>query len=256
MELRISRRGKFLLALLAVWLLAGAYIVYRHFAIERLEKLALSPASGTASAGAAIKKLSAYRGSWPTDSLLSIATADREFIDDRQDLAIHAVAIRGNAVAIAQLSELLQPSNGLARREAVAKALVENVCNGQCVQSILHYLERYWSGQGEKEDITLLAMHSDDPEIDKEEASVAEDLGKVLTRNERTTLDVLDRIYGLGSPAPSAFSLHVVESLHMRRACFLLSMSKHDLLDPSKKETLEKLFHDLRCPPELENGKD
>jgi hypothetical protein len=248
-------RFKILAALLVAWLLLGAYVLYRHSEIERLAEIALSPLSGKASYSA-IGQLSTYRGSWATDSLLRIATADRGFIDDRQELAIQAIAVRGDAAALAQLAKLLQPSIGLAMREAVAKALVENVCNEECAQSILHYLERYWSGQAKNEDITLLAMQSDDPEIDREEASVAEDLGKVLTRNDRATLTVLDRIYGLGSPAPSAFSLHVVGSLHMRRACLLLSMSKHDLLDPSKKETLEKLFHDLRCPPELENGKD
>ena len=248
-------RFRFLLALFFAWLLAGTYVLYRYFEIERLEKLALSPLSGKASYEA-ITRIGTYRGSWAADSLLRIATTDREFIDDRQELAIQAVALRGNPVALAQLAELLQPSNGLARRAAVAKALVENVCSEQCAQSILHYLERYWSGQGEKEDITLLAMHSKDAEIEKEEATVAEDLGKVLTRNDRATLTVLDRIYGLGSPAPSAFSLYIVDLLHMRRACLLLSMSKHDLLDPSKEETLKKLFHELRCPPELENGKD
>jgi hypothetical protein len=249
-------RFKILLALVAAWLLAGAYILYRYSEIGRLTKIALSPLSDTASADSAISQLSAYRGFWATDSLLRIATADREFIDDRQDLAIQAIAVRANPVALAQLATLLQPSNGLARREAVAKALVENACNELCAQSILHYLERYWCGQGKNEDITLLAMHSNDGEIEKEEASVADNLGKILTRNDKATLAVLDRIYGLGSPAPSAFSLHIVESLHLRRACLLVSVSKHDLIDSSKEEKLEKLFHDLRCPSELESGKD
>lgn len=51
------------------------YVLYRHFEIERLAKVVLSPSSGTASADSAIGKLSAYHGSWATDSLLTIATA-------------------------------------------------------------------------------------------------------------------------------------------------------------------------------------
>ncbi len=260
MHMLMSRGGKFIVVVFAVWLLAGSYVLYRHFEIERLRQIALSQSSGTAAAESAIRKLGNYRGSWAMDSLIGIATWEREFIDGRQELAIKVIAARGNAEALAQLAELFQPSVGLARRDAVAVALQENVCNEQCTQSVLHYLERYWYGSGREEDITTLGDrfdgHPDSPEILKEQNFVMDCLGKVLARNGRATLDVLQRIYGLGSAAPSAFSIHVVESLHLRRACILLAVSKENLLDSSKEEKLEDLLRSLKCPPETGASKN
>lgn len=252
----LSRSGKFLVVVFLVWLLVGSYVLHRHFEIERLRQIALSPSSGTTAAESAIRELGNYRGSWAIDSLVGIATSEREFIDGRQELAIKVIATDGNTEALARLAELFQPSVGLARRDAVAVALQENVCNEQCTQSVLHYLERYWHGSGRDEDITTLADHfdgrPDSPEILREQNFVMDCLGKVLARNGRATLDVLHRIYGLGSAAPSAFSLHVVELLHLRRACPLLAASKHSLLDSSKEERLEGLLSNLQCP--LESG--
>jgi|GEM_PF-2198758 len=252
----ISRAGKFLVVFFVAWLLAGSYVLYRHFEIERLHQIALSPSSGTAAAESAIRKLGNYGGSWAMDSLVGIATSEREFIDGRQELAIKVIAARGNIEALAQLAELFQPSVGLARRDAVAVALQENVCNEQCTQSVLHYLERYWYVSGREEDITTLSDHfgghPDSPQIVKEQNFVTDGLAKVLARNGGATLDVLHRVYGLGSAAPSAFSLHVVELLHLRRACPLIAASKRSLLDSSKEERLEGLLSNLQC--QLERG--
>jgi len=255
MDVKISGHVKSLIAVFTVSLLVGTHVLYKRSEIARLEKIALSPSADTATAKSAVDKLRTFYGSNATDSLLRVATADREFIDGRQDLAIEALATRANPEEIAQLAQLLQPSVGLARREAVTAALKESVCNELCVQSILHYFERYWTKQAQNEDITLLLSGSD-PEIQKEEASMAEALGKVLVRNGKATTAVLRGIYGLGGPAPSAFSLHIVEKIHLRSACFLLSTSKHNLLDTSKTKAFETLLSDLQCPSTSESGKD
>jgi hypothetical protein len=218
--------------------------------MDRLHKIALSPASSTELANSSVRKLSSYRGLRAIEFLLQIATADREFIDGRQELAIQEIARRPDSDATHRLAMLLQPFNGLARREAVASALEQNACDENCIQSVLHYLERYWCGLGKWEDIPSVGGESGYAELKKEQEQLAERLRKVLAKNQKATLQVLHVIYGLGSPQPSAFSLHIVETLNLRGACPLLATSERTLLDASKAEKLKSLQRDLRCPSE------
>jgi hypothetical protein len=154
---------------------------------------------------------------------------------------------RHDSCVIKQIAILLQPSVGLARREAVATALANAVCNEDCARITLHYLERRWTGEGIHEDITNIASHFDSVAIEKEQSHVAEQLNKTLAANDQSTLTVLRNTYGLGSPVPSAFSLNVVTALHFTKACRLIAASKNALLDSSKKDELEKISRELSC---------
>jgi hypothetical protein len=241
---------RYLWIMIALWVMAGVYILYRQTQMDHLQKTALSPSSSTEMADSAITKLGQFRGSRAVDLLVQIAIADREFIDNRQELAIQEVAGRADPSAIRRLSMLLQPFNGLARREAVALALERNTCDEECDQYILHYLERYWCGLGKWEDTPSIGGEEGYAEMKKAQVALADRLHKVLAKNQKSTLHVLRVIYGLGSPQPSTFALEMVEKLTLRGACPYLERSRLGLLDSSKEEKLKDLESNLRCSVE------
>jgi hypothetical protein len=195
-----------------------------------------------------VAKLDSYHGKRASDLLVRIAMADREFVDDRQDLAIRMIAERDDPEALTALTGLLQPHVELARREAVARALQKGICANECVRSILHYEERLWCCHLDKESVlALINDQSTRSQIEKEHDEMLALLDAALVRNGSATVQVLRDVYGLGSPDPSPFTLHVIESLHLRRACPALAKSEYQLLDSSQKDEIEGLLKDLNC---------
>jgi hypothetical protein len=237
-----------LAATILVLLATSAFIVFRASQMLRLFETAISPSSVTADADEAIKKLDAYHGKRATDLLVRIAIADREFVDDRQDLAIRLTGEKNDPSALATLASLLQPHIELGRREAVAKALQKSICTTECVLSILHYEERLWCCHSDQESVlALISDQSTRSYIEKEHGEMLALLDTALVRNGPSTVQVLRDVYGLGSPSPSPFALHVVASLHLCRACPALAKSEHQLLDSSQKDEIEGLLKDLNC---------
>jgi hypothetical protein len=244
----IEKRSAYVLVFLVVCLAVGGFVVYRNARMTSFFQTALSPLSSTATAHEAIRALSRYDGSAATSLLVRIATNDQAFIDDRQIVAIEAVAQRKDPSALARLAFLLQPHVELGRRKAVAKTLEQGVCVEECIERILHYEERLWHGDVSDEDTAGITDHLVLLQIAKEHALLIESLNQTLVHNQRMTVSVLRNIYGLGSPVPSAFALHVVETTRMRGACPLISGSgRSDLISEVQREKLFTLAKDLNC---------
>jgi hypothetical protein len=256
MALMISRRTKILALVLGSFLTAAEYWNYRSSQMMRLYSTSVSPSATGPVAESAIRQLNGYVGSQPKDLLVKIATADRDFIDGRQDFAIHLLIARRDTNLTRRIAVLLQPSIGLARREAVAAALQNAVCDDGCTRFILHYLERRWAGYGISEDITSVGVHFDSPAIEKEQSQVVAQLNRTLATNPQSTLAVLRDTYGLGSPAPSAFSVYVLTTVRLREGCPFLEASKQNLIVSSKSGELDKTFRELGCDKYLAGGNE
>jgi hypothetical protein len=250
MALKISLKMRLLALVLGSYLTAMEFSNYRHSQLAQLYSTAVSRSSDSLAAESAVRQLNSYRGSEPKDLLVKIATADRDFLDHRQDLAIELLLAHGDPNLTKRVAILLQPSVGLARREAVATALQNAICNEKCTRFVLHYLERRWSGYGIREDITIVAAHGDiGPANEREEAQVVEQLDHTLAINSRSTLSVQHDTYGLGSPVPSGFSLYVLQSVYLKEACPFLEASEKNLMDSSKNSELERTIREVGCPP-------
>ena len=244
----IQKRSCCVLIFLAALFAVGGFVVYRNARMTSLFQTAFSPSSSTATAHEAIRALSRYDGSAATSLVVRIATNDQAFIDDRQIVAIEAVAQRKDPSALARLAFLLQPHVELGRRKAVAKTLEQGVCVEECIERILHYEERLWHGDVSDEDTAGITDHLVLLQLAKEHALLIESLNQTLVHNQRMTVSVLRNIYGLGSPVPSAFALHVVETTRMRGACPLISGSgRSDLISEVQREKLFTLAKDLNC---------
>ena len=155
----IQKRSAYVLIFLVACLAVGGFVVYRNARMTSLFRTALSPLSSTATAHEAIGALSRYNGSAATSLLFRVATNDHAFIDDRQILAIEAVAQWKDPSALARLAFLLQPHVELGRRKAVAKTLEQGVCVEECIERILHYEERLWHGDVSDEDTSGVTDH-------------------------------------------------------------------------------------------------
>jgi hypothetical protein len=246
MSSRILRIAQWLAIPVGIGLMVMQYVDHRSAVISRLFATASSPSSSPDIAKAAIKKLNTYSGSKPKKLLIQLAVADRDYLDERQDFTIQLLVTQNDPDTNEQMARLLQPFIGLARREVVTKALVGSVCNQACIRTVLHYLEHRWTGQSTREDISEVLAH-ESPDIKKELNQVDTDLNKVLTENKDSTVAVLHDTYGLGSPMPSSFALHIVDILRPPSACGLIRRSLLSLLDGSKKDQLNQLWQDLKC---------
>src|ERR1700688_2186574 len=122
-DLKISKKMKVLAFLVGSSLTAAEYRNYRHSQMERLYSTSVSWLSDTPTAESAVRKLNTYAGSGATDLLLKIATANTDFLDRRQYIAIHLLIERREPRLTKRIAALLQPSVGLARREVVATEL-------------------------------------------------------------------------------------------------------------------------------------
>jgi hypothetical protein len=250
MSPKITLRMKVLALLVGSYLTAMEISNYRHSQLAKLYSTSVSYSSETSAAESAVRKLNSYRGSEPKDLLVKIATGEREFHDDRQEIAIQLLMVRGNTDVTRRIAVLLQPSVGLSRRQAVATALENAVCEEECTRFVLHYLERRWSGSGIREDFTNAVFGGDvSPTIEREQARVVEQLDHTLSINVRSTLSILRNTYGLGSPVPSGFSLYLLQSVHIKEACPFLEVSEEKLMDSSKDAELQKTLRELGCPP-------
>jgi hypothetical protein len=223
--MRIMLR-RVVLLLSAMGLAAGGYVVYTNNATEGLYAEAIA---GTAGSRSALKKLAAHKGKHTTMLLLQIARRDGD--GDVTDDAFNELQRRSDPEIAVDLSRMLQPHQGLGSRRGVAEALKDRACPGECLASVLHYLERTSRGDANEEDLRVFPAGAENLRASDvaEQQQLNRDLYVVSKRNRADTLNSLREIYGLASIDPSLFALDLVSRLNLREACLLLLESKRQM---------------------------
>ncbi|HEX5226705.1 MAG TPA: hypothetical protein VFW44_03305 [Bryobacteraceae bacterium] len=231
--------GRYKIPILIAGALASlAWVVYQQYALraDRLYQEAAGAAGGTEEMVAAVKRLAAIHGGRSTAQLLDLAM-NRKPLDLGGDVQIAAIQALGDRrEASATLARLLQPQAVEPLRKAVADALQKMECDEHCVGSVLHYLERTSAGEANVEERVLEASvaksgpssdwESIRAETKREERAVYESLYVVLQRQDALTVRALERIYGLGTDAPSKFALDLLSKIRLRDACPALLQTK------------------------------
>lgn len=252
---------RLLLVITGVGIATAGYLYYRNSVIDRLyaEAAGYPPyLRGSNEAQAAVKKLATYRGQRSTSMLLDIAVGHgpaQLIWPDTQAEAIKALRERRDPEIAVTLANLLHPHEGLGTRQAVAAALKYLPCKGECIRSILHYLERIWRGEPNHEDRWVDSLDSSNGAIDlkKEEEAFYGDLYLVLRQEKTETLANLAEVYGLGSMDPSPFALDLVSRLGLDEACPYLLQSDQQLKKLSSefykapREELSAAIASLNC---------
>jgi hypothetical protein len=233
---------------------------YREQQMDKLYAAAagLPPAfHGTVEAEAAVKKLGTYRGDRSTVMLLNIALGRTSFPwPDIQRAAMNALAARRDPKISVSLASLLQPHLTATTRLAVADALQTLPCSGECIASILHYLERVWRGEPNYEERTTFPPGLNEgvkADLAKDQEALCQKLYVVLRREARSTIEALCLVYGLGTSTPSRFSLTLLSRVKLREACAavleserLLKQSTAELFQAPREEVIATL-QTLKC---------
>lgn len=221
----------------------GGLTVVRGY---RMQQLAATAGASLSDGKQAVAELASYEGERARHLLLQIALNPEVFVDNRI-AAVEALKRRPDGRLSGPLSTLLQPHLPLALRHAVSTALLEIPCARHCVQSVLHYLEREWKGEGNIED-AMKDVPTTRARLDREQEEILDELRAVLKKHLAGTLEVLADTYGLGSALPSDFSLYIVERLAVPQACTILNQSMHRTLDKTRKDAVRVVAQRLKCP--------
>ena len=247
---RLNLKRTVLLALILGGVAVASW-AYRNSEINR----AYAEASGvgafdTVAAQAAVKRLASYRGAHSTRMLVSIALGESPGAwPDAQRDAISALSTRSDEHLSAELAALLQPHEPLPTRQAAAEALKVMGCSMECIDSILHYLERALGGEPNFEDRTYFSgeLGADvKADIAKDQQQLYRTLYGILAREKLFTLSALTRIYGVGTAAPSKFGLTLITKMRFQAACPTLSRSVQ-LVDQSSADTYLAPREELRA---------
>jgi hypothetical protein len=194
-----------------------------------------------------------------TQFLLRLAV-DNAVPFDSRNAAVAALAKRHDPAISADLAILIQPHTSESLRHAVATTLLQLSCSTECVQDVLHYLERMWRGEANSEDIvtddlpTKELLQSNPALVNAQIAQVQADqqqlisqLNAILLRNRFGTIEILQRVYGLGSVRPSPFALHIVGELHLPEACPSLRRPHLDEMAGEKLGNQIRIARELAC---------
>jgi hypothetical protein len=240
-----SLANKRRLAGATIALVTAGYGVY-HFREQQMDKLYAEAAGipsafrGVAEAQAAVKQLGTYRGDRSTVMLLNIAIGRTPFAwPEIQREAMNTLAARRDPKISPALAGLLQPHVPLPARQAAADALRTIPCTMECVQSILHYLERVWGGESNYEDRTVFPSGLNEgvkADLAKDQEALYQTLYAVLKRQGESTMAVLYQVYGIGTNAPSKFGIMVLSRMQFPGGCPALMQSKK-FLDQSSADS-------------------
>jgi hypothetical protein len=202
----------------------GGTIYYRQKSMEGLFRQALSfDPTSSEDRIAAVRGLGEFQSGASTAYLLEIALGENPLTSPEvREEAIKQLGRRGNQEIGIELSARLQLHEQLGMRTVLSRALQDVACNGTCVLSILHYLERICRGEPTFEDRFEDPYPEITDSIRQEQRLVIESLHKVLRKVPDVTLAKLVEVYGLASESPSAFALDLVQSLELREACPIL----------------------------------
>jgi len=249
------------LAILVIIFLAVVFVFVKHRNHE-LDRLYAEAAGdwrffkGSNQSEDAVAKLSEYQGQRSTDLLLKLSLGEGPFVwRSVQTHAIRALGRRKDPIVANQLSNLLQPHEALDVREAVAEALQTLPCNDECNRAILFYLERIWAGELNREDRTIIPPVFGDItyKLHNEQAEMYSKLYVILERERHETLTNLVQLHGLGTDAPSTFSLDLLSRVKIKEACPLLIASQRAIQkEPTKtykapRTEIESVITSLNC---------
>jgi hypothetical protein len=239
-------------------LAAAGYLSYRNNVMDRLyAEAGMDPRffQGSQEAADAVRRLATYRGQRSTEYLLALAVQTNVLAPDVQTEAIRALRERNDPTIAPALAALLQPHEGLKVRQSAATALQGLPCKGECIVSILHYLERMWRGDLNYEDRWVDSAGADHRNVDlkAEQESVYAALYAVLRRERMETLGGLIKLHGIGTTNPSAFALDLLARLQIQEACPYLLQSDRQLKDLSPefykapRQELQSAIASLKC---------
>ena len=126
----------------------------------------------------------------------------------------------------------------------------------ESVKSIFHYLERVSQGEPNYEDRTSFPAglnESVKADIAKDQEALYQTLYLVLKQQGRLTLGALIQMHGLGTDAPSKFSLSLLARMQFREACPLVLRSEQTVKQSSPdsflapRKELELTVESLKC---------
>jgi len=210
---------------IAVVIAGAGFFSYRTKRMERLyfEAIGYPEFHGSSQSKQAVRTLADYHGRRATGLLVGIALTPDSFLTGSSTLeAIKALGERNDPDVAPILANLLQPQEELATRKAAAEALQHLPCSAECVDRILQYLFRVSSGEPNYEDRWVDSSESPDSvtaTLRQEQQESYQSLYAVLVRQKSTTLAILTKVYGLGTDAPSTFSLQLLPNLKLRESC-------------------------------------
>lgn len=225
--------------LLAIATVGFLYDSYRNGVMARLYAEAVGRPPyyrGSAESQVAVKSLAAFRGRRSTVMLLDIALRQNALAPEAQTEAIKALRDRKDPEIAVALANLLQPHEGLGTRQAAATALKDLSCKGDCIGSVLHYLERVWRGEPNEEDRIVFPPGTENLRSGQHTSQqvLYDTLYSVLQRERIETLTKLVQVYGLGSDSPSPFALDLVSRIQLQEACpYLLESDQNTKNSPS-----------------------
>lgn len=230
-------RGKLLVcggALLAIAVVAFLYDSYRNGVMTRLYAEAVGHPPyyrGSVESQAAVRSLAAYRGRRSTVMLLDLALRQNPLAPEAQTEAIKALRDRKDPDIAIALANLLQPHEGMGTRQAVATALKDLPCKGDCIRSVLHYLERVWRGEPNEEDRIVFPPGTENLRSGQQTSQqvLYGTLYSVLHREKIETLTNLVQVYGLGSDDPSSFALDLLSRIQLHEGCPYLLQSDQSI---------------------------
>jgi len=244
MQKPAAKRALIIFSVVVIVAVYGLYL-YRERRLDRLyAEVADFPSAshGSKEAQAAVREIGRYKGAKSTQMLLSIAFGQTPFPwPDVQREAVKALAARDDPSISAVVAHALQPHQPLPTRQTIAEALGTLRCTSECVGAVLHYLERVWQGELNYEDRTSYpkGLNEDVKErLAKDQEALNQALFAVLRREDQLTLSALVQVYGLGTDAPSRFSLALVTRMGFRRACPAILQSE-ELAKQSSAESFQ-----------------
>jgi hypothetical protein len=188
-----------------------------------------------------------------SDLLVAIAIDSQSDVDVRRE-AILSIGKRKDSHNAAEIATILRPHQPLYLRLATVETLAALECTETCMERVLHYMERIWRGEASAES----HKEMDIPQkvlLDSDLEGLNLSLRKVLNRDRGYTIKALVDVYGLYSPYPSSFAIHLLEEVQLVEACEGLSRALYPpLLDQKGLAEVRRVASSLGCAqPNLPN---
>jgi hypothetical protein len=198
--------------LIVLVMLVTAFNMWRNARIDALARSALDKKADVS----VVKRLASYSGQRSSELLLVVASGAPS--EPNRLAALQALVDRKDAVRVSRLSELLLPPESFAVRQALANAIYQTGCTPECVRNILYFQERMWRGDRPAEETQAYPSQ----ELSEKEHALQTALDEILRKNKPALGFMLERVYGLAGPFPSAFAIETITRMGITEACPLL----------------------------------